>query len=69
LPGGNADNVADGGWKVHDLFAGNAATRNYTLPPEIQTRIAPQFAKRASEEDWLTKEKQLPKKCLAWTTR
>jgi 2'-hydroxyisoflavone reductase len=33
-----------------------------SLPPEIQTRIAPQFAKSAGEEDWLAKEKNLLEK-------
>jgi len=33
-----------------------------SLPSEIQTRIAPQFAKNAGEEDWLDKEKNLLEK-------
>jgi len=40
-----------------------------SLPPEIQTRVAPQFARRTGEEDWLAREKQLLEKCRARTTK
>ncbi len=30
-----------------------------SLPADIQARVAPQFAKRSNEEDWLSREKSL----------
>ena len=37
-----------------------------SLPPEFQSRVAPQFAKGGKEEPWLDKEKKLLE---AWNTR
>lgn len=37
-----------------------------TLPPEIQSRVAPQFASKANGEPWLEQEKKL---LAAWQTR